>query len=52
MISPCTRLCQIERIEDGTKRCIGCKRTLAEIAKWGGMTDDERDIIMKDLLSR
>jgi predicted Fe-S protein YdhL (DUF1289 family) len=32
--------------------CIGCCRTLDEIARWGGMTDRERERIMSSLGER
>jgi predicted Fe-S protein YdhL (DUF1289 family) len=32
--------------------CAGCGRTLDEIARWGSMTDEERDAIMGLLGSR
>ena len=35
--SPCTNVCALE---DGL--CVGCGRTVAEIASWQSMSDDER----------
>jgi uncharacterized protein len=32
--------------------CFGCCRSLDEIARWGGMSDRERDEIMSDLGER
>ncbi len=32
--------------------CIGCGRTLAEIAAWGGMSEAERKAIMAELPKR
>ena len=32
--------------------CLGCRRTLDEIARWGTMTDAERDRIMAELPGR
>jgi predicted Fe-S protein YdhL (DUF1289 family) len=29
--------------------CLGCARTLDEIARWGGMSDEERARIMAEL---
>ena len=29
--------------------CLGCARTLDEIARWGAMTDAERDRVLKEL---
>jgi uncharacterized protein len=39
-------------MDPGRGLCIGCKRTLDEIARWGGMTDQERDRIMAELPNR
>ena len=32
--------------------CIGCCRTLDEIARWGGMSDAERETVMSGLGER
>lgn len=32
--------------------CLGCKRTLDEIARWGQMNDDERRAVLERLASR
>ena len=32
--------------------CMGCGRTLDEIARWGAMSHDERDAIMAELPAR
>jgi predicted Fe-S protein YdhL (DUF1289 family) len=32
--------------------CIGCCRTLDEIARWGGMTEAERERVLLALPSR
>ena len=32
--------------------CLGCARTLDEIARWGTMTDAERDRVMAQLPER
>jgi len=32
--------------------CLGCFRTLDEIAAWGGMTDAERSRVMEGLAER
>jgi predicted Fe-S protein YdhL (DUF1289 family) len=34
--SPCINIC---RIDAGTGRCLGCRRTLDEIAAWSRMDD-------------
>jgi len=44
--SPCIRICQIDR---ATGLCIGCLRTLAEIAAWGGLGDAEKARIVASL---
>lgn len=47
--SPCIRVC----IVDGpTGLCLGCGRTLPEIASWGRMTEDQRLAIMATLRER
>jgi predicted Fe-S protein YdhL (DUF1289 family) len=49
VVSPCVRLCMI----DGRSGlCAGCRRTLAEIARWGAMTPAERDAVMAALPRR
>lgn len=37
--SPCTGVC---RMDEATGWCLGCARTLAEIAAWGGLDDAAR----------
>ena len=47
--SPCLRVCMV----DGRSRhCVGCYRTLPEIARWSRLTDTERAAIMLDLPAR
>ena len=47
--SPCTKVC----VMDAENRyCLGCKRTLGEVARWGEMTDAERATIMAQLPAR
>ena len=47
--SPCLRVCMV----DGRSRhCVGCYRTLPEIARWSRMTDAERDDITRALPAR
>lgn len=38
LISPCVGVCRM----DATGLCLGCRRTLAEIARWGTMSNEER----------
>jgi len=47
--TPCIKVC---RIDDATKLCSGCGRSLAEIARWGTMTNAERRAIMAELPRR
>jgi predicted Fe-S protein YdhL (DUF1289 family) len=47
--SPCIKVCVID---PRSKLCTGCGRTLAEIARWGSMTDAERAHIMAELPAR
>ena len=47
--TPCIKVCII----DGqSSLCLGCYRTLKEVATWGRMSDDERAEIMAGLLDR
>jgi uncharacterized protein len=47
--SPCIKVCVI----DGpTNICLGCGRTLPEIASWGRMTEDQRLALMAMLPER
>jgi predicted Fe-S protein YdhL (DUF1289 family) len=32
--------------------CLGCGRTLDEIARWGGTSDEDRDAVMAALPER
>jgi predicted Fe-S protein YdhL (DUF1289 family) len=43
-VTPCVSIC---KILEG--KCIGCGRTLEEIAKWRSYSDEERLDIMKRL---
>ena len=47
--SPCVRICTMDP-ESGL--CEGCGRTLAEIAGWLRMSEDERQAIMDALPDR
>ncbi len=47
--SPCIRVCMV----DGRSGlCLGCFRTLPEIARWSAYTDAERAGIMRALPER
>ncbi|MFZ5750928.1 MAG: DUF1289 domain-containing protein [Pseudomonadota bacterium] len=47
--SPCVKLCTIHPAEG---ICIGCYRTLSEIAGWGAMPPEDRRRIMAELPAR
>jgi uncharacterized protein len=49
MESPCVDICEIDRV---TGLCLGCRRTIEEIAAWSAMTSAERRRIMAELPSR
>lgn len=49
MESPCIKVCVIDEI---TRLCTGCGRSLAEIAGWTSFTADERRRIMSELPAR
>jgi len=47
--TPCVKVCVV----DGqTGNCLGCGRTLGEIARWARFSDDERDRVMAALPAR
>ena len=47
--TPCIKVC----IVDGKNGlCVGCGRTLAEIAAWGAMDEERRRAIMTELPAR
>ncbi len=49
MKSPCVKTC---RIDDASSYCVGCGRTLAEIAAWGSLSEAARREVMGRLESR
>ena len=49
METPCINVCDIDR---ETGLCMGCGRTIDEIARWGSMTIAERRQIMTVLTER
>ena len=49
MKSPCTKVCVMDADD---RYCMGCKRTLGEIARWGEMGDAERAAITAQLAGR
>ncbi len=49
MKSPCINVCTMDP-QRGL--CIGCRRTLDEIARWASMTDAERERVLGELPGR
>ncbi|OGA92354.1 MAG: hypothetical protein A3G27_05920 [Betaproteobacteria bacterium RIFCSPLOWO2_12_FULL_66_14] len=47
--SPCTKVCVMDA---GTRYCRGCARTIGEIARWGEMSDAERNAVLAQLPAR
>ena len=47
--SPCIKVCVVD---PATGFCIGCQRTIDEIAGWSAMTPEARRLVMADLPSR
>jgi len=47
--SPCNNVCQLD---PKSGLCIGCARTLDEIARWAEMSDAERERVMAELPRR
>ena len=47
--SPCVEIC---RMNTGRAVCIGCCRTLDEIARWPEMSDAEREAVLAELPAR
>jgi predicted Fe-S protein YdhL (DUF1289 family) len=50
--SPCVQVCRIDTMCFGKYVCGGCLRTLAEIAKWADMTDEERQAVFVLIAAR
>lgn len=44
--SPCIGLCTLDA---GGRLCIGCRRTLDEIARWASMSEAERQAVLARL---
>ncbi|MEO8747900.1 MAG: DUF1289 domain-containing protein [Rhodanobacter sp.] len=47
-LTPCVGVCRM----DGRRFCVGCQRSLGEIASWGAMSDGERLRFMQEILPR
>ena len=39
-------------MDEDDRYCVGCKRTLGEIARWGEMSDTERESVTAKLSLR
>lgn len=47
--SPCTGVC---RLDPATGWCLGCRRSIDEIAAWGSLDDDGRRAVLRELPRR
>ena len=47
--TPCTNVCTVD---NGSGLCIGCGRTLSEIAEWPSLSATERRRVMAELPQR
>jgi uncharacterized protein len=47
--SPCLKVCVLD---PGSEHCVGCGRTLVEIAGWAAFSAEERRRIMAELPAR
>ena len=47
--TPCIKVCVMD---SASGLCRGCGRTLDEIARWGSLSDREREIIIEMLATR
>ena len=47
--TPCVKVCVVDPV---STLCIGCGRTVEEIAGWGGMDEAERLAVMAGLAAR
>lgn len=47
--SPCIGVC---RLDPAGRECVGCRRTLDEIARWSRTTEAERREVLKALEQR
>jgi uncharacterized protein len=47
--SPCIKICTMDA---ASRLCMGCGRSLDEIARWGTMSEVERQHVMRGLPER
>jgi predicted Fe-S protein YdhL (DUF1289 family) len=52
--TPCISVCQLNDVDfnNPDTHCLGCYRTVSEIAAWARMTPEERRLIMSGLEKR
>ena len=51
--SPCNSICQMAPVIDvGTSWCLGCLRTLDEVAIWSSLDPEGRKSVWRALLAR
>lgn len=48
-ISPCTKICMMDK---ETQFCKGCFRTISEIATWGMLTIEQKDLLYDEIEKR
>ena len=49
IVTPCVQVCVVDG-ESGL--CLGCYRTLGEVAGWSRLTDQGRAVVMRQLADR
>ena len=49
MTSPCTKVCVMDADD---RYCLGCKRTLGEIARWSEMSEAAQAALIAELPKR
>lgn len=49
VLTPCVKVCAVD---GASGLCLGCLRSLQEIAEWSRLSADRRDEIMAELPSR
>ncbi len=49
IVTPCVKVCAVD---GASGYCLGCRRTLPEIAGWARLSDAERDAVMAALPDR
>jgi predicted Fe-S protein YdhL (DUF1289 family) len=49
VVTPCVKVCIVD---PESNLCLGCQRTLMEIAGWSRLSDEDRARVMDDLPAR